>query len=265
MISSILYFIVLAIVNILSLAIGYKLKYLDNEFIKSVKIDLKDFKKYIQSINKNHILTGIFLFIIAPITEEILFRHFLKDKLKYFLPYDNLIGDILFGLIHIINIFNVSSIQIYLHVNQFIMTSILGYLLSTINNLYFGMILHMIYNMFSFLLILLVFNFIELRKDDVLHIYDEWEFNHINKYGKYINKRRKSFSESINKKIILEPCIKCKIKDEYLYMYKINLNKNFEPSDLLQNNKLKLLDLLKNSNIDIVNKIENDIKKEKID
>lgn len=259
MLSSLLYFIVLAIANILSLVIGYKLKYINNEFIKSVKIDLKYLKKYIQLINKNHILVGVFMCIIAPITEEILFRHFLKDKLKYFLPYDNLIGGILFGLKHILNIFNVPSIQIYLHINQFIMTSILGYLLSTINNLYFGMILHMIYNMFSFLLLILVFNFIELRKDDVLNIQDEWVFNYFKKNGKYINKRRKSYSylELIKKHRIInfDPCITCKIKDEYLYMYEIKFDKDFKVFDLLKNS---------NTDTDIENKTEN-IKKEKID
>jgi|694.fasta_scaffold70643_2 hypothetical protein len=257
MINSISYFIVLAIANILSLVIGYKLKYLNNEFVKSVKIDLKDFKKYIQSINKRDIFAGVFMCIIAPITEEIIFRNYLKDNLIYFLPYDNLIGGIIFGLMHILNIFFVQNIQIYLHINQFIMTSILGYLLSTINNLYLGMLFHMIYNMLSFLLIILVLNFIELRKDDTCNEIDEWEFNWTKKNGTYINKRRKSYSESIKKELNFIPSIKCRVKYEYLYMYKIKLDKIFKPSDLVQNIKSKAFDT--------ENKIENNFKKEKID
>jgi len=116
----------------------------------------------------------------------------------------------------------------------------------------------------SFLLITLVFNFIELRKDDNLNQYNDWDFNWTKKNGIYIDKRRKSCSELIKKEFIFPPHVKCKIKDEYLYMYKIELNKNFHPPDLSQNNKSISLDLLKISNNDIENKTEN-IKKEKID
>jgi FlaA1/EpsC-like NDP-sugar epimerase len=145
---------------------------------------------YVPSSNIMPLLVVIFF---VPFLEESIFRNTINQILKYFLSShtSNIITSLIFGLSHSTNYFvNKTDISNKLHlfcsVNiQMIMTTILGYLLSSNNCIIQSIIYHMYYNYVCLLSVIIYASF--LQKDE------KEEKKEKKTYEIYLPKRRYSY------------------------------------------------------------------------
>jgi len=138
-----LFVICLAILNsaIIALAIKYKFASRDNFIIKYDYLPKTEtlFQKIKWSI----------IYICWIPAEEVVFRFFMRHALQWLAPYDLFFNSLLFGLAHFVNRTFYKKPNMFLTVNQCVMTFTFGYIALLINDIYASTVLHFVYNIIS--------------------------------------------------------------------------------------------------------------------
>lgn len=171
-------------------------------------------------------ITSLIIFFMAGIYEEVLFRYDLISLFREFdLPHVAFITSFLFGFLHLFNIKflgNSTKINVILVSNQFIFTTLLGYILYNIHNLKISMVVHIWFNITNYLIAIFISYLVKKTPD--IHTDIDIDDDNMYKYM-YNNISTTDNLPNYKKKVVVSNFKDIKIHESIKYMWNYNLSR----------------------------------------